>query len=280
MEQPAIPQSPKITLYWLNDSRAQRMVWLLEELGVDYDVEIFRRNPDLFAPSELQKIHPLGKSPIVRLTTPDPADPTRQKDLVLAESGFIAQYLCEHFGRTQGGLLPTRYRDGQEGQLGGETDEWLRCQYFLHYAEGSLMPPLLVALILNILKSPRIPFVLRPITSGVADKIYAAFVVRQMATHLSFLETQLETAPGGDGNGKTYLCGARLTAADILMSYPLLEAKERVGSLSMGGKGQGKLADKYPKVWAYLDRLREEPGYKRAEARIEEEEMKRRRKKN
>ncbi|KAK3301798.1 glutathione S-transferase [Chaetomium strumarium] len=275
-DQPATSQPPKITLYWLNDSRAQRMVWLLEELGLDYDIEMFERTSEMFAPSELQKIHPLGKSPVVRLTTPDPIDPTRQRDLVLAESGFIAEYLCEHFGGHgpgQSGLLPARYRPGQEeGRLGAETEEWMRCQFFLHYAEGSLMPPLLVALILNILKSPRIPFILRPMTSGIANKIMAAFVVRQMAIHLSFLESQLETSPG-KGN---YLCGTRLTAADILMSYPLIEARERVGSFSttssVGAKGQGgkKLADSYPKVWAYLDRLVEEPGYKRAESRIEQ----------
>jgi glutathione S-transferase len=98
----------------------------------------------------------------------------------------------------------------------------------------------------------------------VADKIMVAFVVRQMAIHLAFLEAQLETSPG---NGK-YLCGARLTAADILISYPLIEARERVGSFSVAGKKQ-KLADSYPRVWAYLDRLMQEPGYKRAEARIE-----------
>jgi glutathione S-transferase len=127
------------------------MVWLLEELGLDYDVEIFQRTAEMFAPSELFKVHPLGKAPVVRLTVPDPIDPTRQKDLVLAESGFMAEYLCEHLGggRRQGGLPPARWREGCEGQLGGETEEWMRSQFFLHYAEGSLMPPLLVALILD-----------------------------------------------------------------------------------------------------------------------------------
>lgn len=103
------------------------------------------------APPELEKVHPLGKVPIITFSFPDShsADrPARREPLVLAESGFIAQYLCEHFARGRT-LLPRRYRDGHEGEFGGETDEWLRYQYFMYYPEGSLYPPLLVALILN-----------------------------------------------------------------------------------------------------------------------------------
>ncbi|KAK4150685.1 glutathione S-transferase [Chaetomidium leptoderma] len=259
---------PRVTLYWLNDSRAQRFVWLLEELGLPYDVEIFQRTPDMFAPPELEKIHPLGKAPLLRITFPDSPDATKNKDVVLAESGFIAQYLTEHFGQAKS-LSPKRYRDGQEGQAGGETDEWMRYQYFLHYAEGSLMPPLLVSIILSILKSPRIPFFIRPITSSVADKLSAAFLAPEMAKHLAFLESQLETSPGGG----SYLCGAHLTTADMLMSFPLQMARERVGGLS-AGNGKGTLAEAYPKLWAYLKRLEEEPAYKRAEAKVKELEKK------
>ena len=121
---------------------------MFEELGLEYDVKIFRRDSDMRAPPELVKIHPLGKAPMVGITLPDPADPSKQKQLVLAESGFIAQYLTEHFGCGTS-LSPKRYLDGHEGQLGAETDEWMRYQYFLHYAEGSLMPPILVGLILS-----------------------------------------------------------------------------------------------------------------------------------
>lgn len=127
----------------LNESRAQRLVWLLEELGLDYDVEIFQRDEDMRAPAALTKVHPLGKAPILSVSFPD-----TQKEMVLAESGFIVQYLTEQFGQATS-LLPKRYRDGQEGEAGGETDEWMRYQYFLHYAEGSLMPPILVALVLQ-----------------------------------------------------------------------------------------------------------------------------------
>jgi glutathione S-transferase len=132
----------------LNYSRAQRIVWLLEELGLKYSVELFQRKEDMTAPPELQKVHPLGKSPVVGLTFPDAADATKTKELVLVESGFIAQYLTDTFGQTSP-LLPKRYRDGHEGQAGAETDEWMRYQYFLHYPEGSLMPPLLVGIILD-----------------------------------------------------------------------------------------------------------------------------------
>ncbi|KXX82515.1 Glutathione S-transferase 1 [Madurella mycetomatis] len=263
----SLPQ-PKVKLYWLNESRAQRFVWLLEELGLEYEVEIFQRNQNMLAPPELQKIHPLGKSPILSLTFPKSATSSKERQLVLTESGFIAQYLCEHFARGKT-LLPKRYRDGQEGKVGGETEEWMRYQHLLHYAEGSLMPPTLVALILSILKSSRIPFIVRPITSGVADKMFAAFVVPDVSKHLAFLESQLETSP----NNGSYLCGTHLTAADILVSFPLLLVRQRVGGLS-AGKGEPKIADKYPKLWAYLQRLQEEPGYMQAEARIDELEKK------
>lgn len=115
------------------------------------------------------------------------------------------------------------------------------------------------------MKSPRIPFFIRPVTARVVDKLFEAFVVPEVSKHLAFLESQLETSPGGGG----YLCGAHLTAADILMVFPLLVAKSEMGRLS-AGKGQAKLADQYPQLWAYLRRLEEEPGYKRAAAKMEQ----------
>ncbi|KAL2146139.1 hypothetical protein VTI28DRAFT_4979 [Corynascus sepedonium] len=253
---------PKITLYWLNDSRAQRIAWLLEELGLEYDVKIFQRDADMKAPVELEKVHPLGKSPVVGITLPDPADPAKQKELVLAESGLIAQYLTEHFVH-QTSLAPKRYRDGQEGQPGGETDEWLRYQYYLHYAEGSLMPPMVIALVLRILQGPKVPFFVRPITSAAVEKMFSVWLGPEIAKHLAFIESQLETSPG---NGQ-YLCGSSLTAADILMVYPLQDARERFSQVT-AGKGKGKLGEGFPKVWAYLKRLEEEPAYKRAESKI------------
>lgn len=116
-----------------------------------------------------------------------------------------------------------------------------------------------------VLKSDKIPFFIRPITSMVAGNMRAAFLAPEMAKNFAFLESQLETSPG---NGK-YLCGAHLTTADILMSFPLLLARETLAELS-ASDGQGKLIDQYPKVWAYVQRLEKEPGYQRAEAKIKE----------
>jgi glutathione S-transferase len=132
-----------VVLPRLNDSRAQRILWLLEELKLPYEVEIFYRNKaTMFAPPELEKIHPLGKAPIISLTAPGAAEP-----VILAESGFMIQYLCDHFvGSTT--MMPKKWKDGQEGKVGGETAEWMRYQYILHYSEGSFMPYLLLALIL------------------------------------------------------------------------------------------------------------------------------------
>jgi glutathione S-transferase len=120
-----------------------------------------------------------------------------------------------------------------------------------------------------VLRSPKIPFFIRPITSLVAGQMRAGFLAPEMAKHLAFLESQLETSPA-NGN---YLCGAHLTTADILMSFPLLLARETIAELG-ATNGQGKLIDQYPKVWAYVKRLEGEPGYKRAEARIKELEKK------
>jgi glutathione S-transferase len=132
---------PKLTLYWLESSRAHRIVWLLEELELPYELLIYSRRPNLFAPKELKEIHPLGKSPVLSVSRPN----SSEKPMVIAESGAIVEYLLDHFGSK---LVPQRYPDGAEGQPGIETEEWMRYRYYLHYSEGSLMPLLIVALLL------------------------------------------------------------------------------------------------------------------------------------
>lgn len=248
---------PKITLYWLNESRAQRMVWLLEELGVPYDVKIFHRGKDMLAPAELEKVHPLGKSPVVTVQPTEPG----AREIVLAESPFIAQYLCEHFGKDTT-LVPNKYKDGQEGKLGGETEEWMRWQHLLYYSEGSLMPPLLVALILSLMSGPKVPFFIRPITATVAGRVNNFFVVPNIEKHCAFIQQLLETSP----NGGKYVCGDKLTAADILISFPLLMVPR--AEVLAGEAAKGKLKEKFPKVFDYVARLKEEEGYKRAEKKI------------
>ncbi|KAI9880239.1 MAG: hypothetical protein M1830_004583 [Pleopsidium flavum] len=225
-------QNAKITLYWLEKSRSQRILWLFEELKLDYELQTFKRAKDMTAPPELKEIHPLGKSPVITVEAP-----TAPKPLVIAESAFIIEYLTEHFGTW---LAPKRYAEGKEGQIGGESEEWLRYRFFMHYAE-------------DIRNSP-VPFFIKPITGMIAGKLDSMFVQPNFKTNFSFLESQLASSP----NSGEYLCGKELTGADILMSFPLGAARERAG-LSV---------DKYPKLCAYIDRLQARDAYKRAVQKI------------
>lgn len=123
----------------LNQSRAHRILWLLEELKLEYELKVYKRGSDMLAPPELKEIHPLGKSPILGIQGPD-----MDKPRIIIESGVIVEYLIEHFGPS---LIPRKYPEGREGQVGHETEEWLRWRTFSHYAEGSMMPPMLVSLV-------------------------------------------------------------------------------------------------------------------------------------
>jgi glutathione S-transferase len=125
----------------LEKSRSQRIVWLLEELKVPYKLKLYHRGKDFLADPGLKKIHPLGKSPVIGIKTPG-----AENETILAESGAIVEYLVEYFGKW---MEPKRYNEGMEGQIGGETEEWKRNRYFMHYAEGSLMTIMLVAYIIN-----------------------------------------------------------------------------------------------------------------------------------
>ena len=124
----------------LEKSRSQRILWLLEELKVDYELKTYKRN-DRLAPPELKNVHPLGKAPLVTVQAEGAASP-----IVLAESGLIMEYLIDHFGPS---LSPKRWQEGKENQVQGETEEWLRYRYYMHYAEGTLMPYLVTALLFN-----------------------------------------------------------------------------------------------------------------------------------
>jgi glutathione S-transferase len=137
------PYAPtNIHTYRLEQSRAQRILWLLEELKLPYDLEIFHRNKEThLAPPELKKIHGLGKSPIISITAPGSSEP-----VVIAESAVITEYLLDHFSNGST-LLPKRYKEGQEGKVGGETEGWSRFRYYMHYAEGSLMPLMVVTMV-------------------------------------------------------------------------------------------------------------------------------------
>lgn len=223
---------------------------------MSYELETFHRDVNMRAPAELKKLHPLGKSPLISITPQGSTEP-----IVLAESGFITQYLSEHFseGTT---MMPKRWKDGQEGKAGGETEQWLRWQHLLHYAEGSLMPMLFMAMVLSSLKGPRIPFFIRPITSMVANQLLGRLTFPNAQAHLGFLEKQLETS-GGD-----YLCGPDLTSADLLLSFGLITAKDKFVTFGAWEGGDPKAL--FPKLFAYIDRLESHPGYQRSVEKVKE----------
>jgi len=242
---------PKIKLYWLEQSRSQRILWLLEELKVPYELEIFHRNKETrLAPPELKNVHALGKSPVISVTPPGSTQP-----VIIAESAFIIEYLLDHFSEGTK-LLPKRYKEGQEGKIGGEAEEWLRFRYFMHYAEGSLMTLMILSLVTQQIKNSPVPFFIKPITSSIAGRISTSFLEPNFLTHFSFLESQLNSSPD---NGQ-YLCGLHITGADILLSFPLIAARGRVGLTK----------EKYPKLFAYVEKLEQEPAYKMAAEKIVE----------
>ncbi|RAL05530.1 glutathione S-transferase [Aspergillus ibericus CBS 121593] len=241
----------KLTLYWLSQSRSHRILFLLEALHLTYDLKIYHRGPDKLAPPELKSIHPLGKSPLLTVHAPNSTEP-----MVLAESGVIIEYLLDHFGSNASTpLIPERYKSGQEGVVGGETEEWMRYRYYMHYAEGSLMPFLVMQLVVDTVKNPPgMPFFIKPLPRLVAGQIESAFLTRNITAHLEFLEQQLSSSPGG---GK-YICGTELTAADIMMSFPVI---------AMAGRVDLKT---FPLLKGYAERLQGEEAYVRAVRKVEE----------
>lgn len=227
-----------------------------------YELEIYHRQKTMLAPPELEKIHPLGKSPLVTVTPAGP--PGGAEPFVLAESGFIIQYLCDHYGQGRD-LVPRRWKEGQEGRVGGETEEWMRYQYILYYSEGSLMPYLWLTLVISALKGPGVPFFVRPITGMAANKIISMVVLPNIKRHYALLEQMLATAPGGGGK---FICGEHLTAADIVLSYPLLAGKGRVQELGAWDKGTPQAT--YPRLFEYVARLEAETGWKKSADKIRE----------
>jgi glutathione S-transferase len=209
-----------IVVHHLNNSRSQRILWLLEELGLDYEIRKYQRDPKtMLAPPELRAVHPLGKSPVIS----DGA-------VVVAESGAIVEYLTAR----QNALAPAP-----------GTPERLHYTYFLHYAEGSLMPPLLLKLVFDRVESSPAPFFVRPIARAIANKVKDSFVLPQIRSHLDFLEGEL--------GKRSWFAGSAFSAADIQMSFPLEAAASR-----------GGLDGRYPNLVAFLERIHARPAYRRA----------------
>jgi glutathione S-transferase len=146
--------------------------------------------------------------------------PRRAQPLVLAESAAIVEYLCDYYGR---GLFPKRYQKGKEGQIGFENESCLWYRYFMRYAERSIMPLMLISVLTRGIKKGPVPFLIKPITHAIVGKITSLFLAPNFKTRYTFLEDQLKTSP----DGGEFLCGKNLTAADILMSFPLEAGQSR-----------------------------------------------------
>jgi glutathione S-transferase len=211
-----------IIVHHLNNSRSQRILWLLEELGLEYDIKYYERDPKtLLAPASLRQVHPLGKSPVITDGT-----------LTVAESGAIIEYLVEQYGG--GRLTPSP-----------GTPERLRYRYWLHYAEGSAMPPLLLKLVFDRIEQQPMPFFIKPIVRQITSRTKETFIIPQITQHINYLELEL---------GKSrWFAGDEFTAADIQMSFPIEAAVAR-----------GGLNANYPKLMEFCDRIHSRPAYQRA----------------
>jgi glutathione S-transferase len=211
-----------ITAHHLNNSRSQRVLWLLEELALPYEIKKYQRDPQtMLAPPALQQVHPLGKSPVIT-----------EDGVTVAESGAIIEYLLDRHG--QGRLRP-----------GAGTPERLRFTYWLHFAEGTAMPPLVMKLVFNRILQAPMPFFAKPIARGIANKVVRGFIDPNLHSQLDFMEAELGRS--------AWFAGDEFSAADIQMSFPLEAAAQRAG-----------LDDSRPRLKGLLKRIHARPAYRRA----------------
>jgi len=204
-----------IRVHHLNMSRSQRILWLLEELGVPYEVVRYQRDAKTnLAPPELKAIHPLGKSPVIE-----------DDGKIISETGAIAEYLV---------------RAHPKGSFSAPSEQQT---FWLHYAEGSAMPPLVMYLVFSRMPD-RVPFFLRPVARMIVKGAIDGFVLPQVKTHMAFWEDALAK--------QEWFGGAEISAADVLMSFPVQAVAARFG------------VSDYPRLGAFLKRVEERPAYKRA----------------
>jgi len=209
----------RIKVHHLNFSRSLRVLWLLEELELEYAIQTWERDQNFRAPSEAAEVHPLGRFPMVEVD-----------GRVLVESGAILEYFAEREQK----LRPT------------DEEEKLECKLFMHYAEGSLMPPLLVGLILARVRSAPLPFFIKPIARGIATKVDQSYTHPALDLHLGFVEKTLSERP--------YFAGEAFSIADIQMFYAVEAALSRAPG-------------EHPNMLAWRDRVAIRPAYQRAEAK-------------
>jgi len=211
-----------IIVHHLNNSRSQRVLWLLEELELPYEVKRYQRNAKtMLAPPELRAVHPLGKSPVIE-----------DGGQTLAESGAIVEYLAERYGG--GRLVPA-----------ADTPERLRYRYWMHFAEGTAQPPLLLKLLFDRVETAPMPFFVRPVARAIAQRAKATYIQPNIDRNLDFMESELA--------GRDWFAGAAFSAADVQMSFPLEAAAVR-----------GGLDARRPRLMDFLARIHARPAYRRA----------------
>ncbi|MBT8087995.1 MAG: glutathione S-transferase [Gammaproteobacteria bacterium] len=211
-----------ITVHHLENSRSQRILWLLEELGLEYEMKRYGRDKETsLAPPELKDIHPLGKAPVIV-----------DDGTTVAESGAIIEYLVN------------RYDDGRLRPQHG-TPESLAYTYWLHYAEGTFAPLMIISLILNRIDTAPMPFFIKPVAKGITGKVRSGYLDANVSSNLAFMEQTLSNS--------RWFCGDNFTAADVQMSFPLEAAEIRID-----------LATDYPHVTAFLKTIRDRPAYNAA----------------
>ena len=211
-----------IIVHHLENSRSQRVLWLLEELSLPYEVKRYARNPETqLAPPELRAVHPLGKSPVIT-----------DGGVTVAESGAIVEYLVDAYG--QGRLRPA-----------AGTEDARRWTYWLHFAEGTAMSPLLMKLIFGRVKTAPMPFFVKPIARGIADKVLTTFVDPNLNSQLDYMEAELSQ--------REWFAGNDFSAADVQMSFPVEAAVQRAG-----------LDASRPRLMAFLKRIHARPAYQKA----------------
>ncbi len=215
-----------LVLHHLENSRSQRIAWLLEELGVDYEVKIYQRDDEaMLAPDSLEKVHPLGKSPVVT-----------DGDKTIAESAAIIEYLLD------------TYDDGSMRPAVG-TDARREFTFWLHYAEGSFMPLMLLSIVLRRIDEAPMPFFIKPIAKGITGKVREGYLNDNVKKHTGFIAKTLAARP--------WFASEEFSAADIQMSY-CMEALD----------GRSEISAEYPQIGDFLARIRQREAYQRAEERV------------
>ncbi|SCU79028.1 LAFA_0B00276g1_1 [Lachancea sp. 'fantastica'] len=226
---------PIIRVHWLNESRAFRVLWLLDHLKLDYEIVPYKRTEGFRAPDELKKVHPLGRAPIVTIE-----DKTTKKTKTLAESGFIFHQILQNFDKSN--ILNNPNPDAAD-----------QIEYYLYYAEGSLQPPLMIEFLLSMVNKAPIPFPLSYLAGKVSNKISEKYSRGEVKNQMDFVEGEISKNNG-------YLVDGRLSGADILLSFPLQIAFQR-------GFAQ---AEHYPNIDKWLKKITAEESYAIAKQRAAE----------